>query len=91
MSMFLLFEIASGYCLFEVSDFDEISGKQSSLQKAINSLERFSKMVKLVAYQPFKTAEEALENINAITANKVTKTLANFLTTNLPAAKSSSK
>ena len=77
--------------MFEVSDFDEISGKMASIQKAINNLERFTKMVKLVAYQPFKTAEEALENITAVAQNKVTKTLSNFLTTNLPASKSSSK
>ena len=61
--MFVLFETASGYCLFEKSDFDEVAGQLSSIQKAIGNLERFAKMIKLAAYQPFKTAEEALENI----------------------------
>jgi|LauGreDrversion4_2_1035121.scaffolds.fasta_scaffold71489_5 hypothetical protein len=28
-------------------------------------------MVKIVAYQPFKTAEEALDNIQCVAANKV--------------------
>ena len=32
-------------------------------------------MVKLAAYQPFTTAEEALENIQDIAANKVSNTL----------------
>lgn len=64
--MFILFETASGYCLFEKSDFDEVAGQLSSIQKAINNLERFSKMIKLVAYQPFTTAEEALENITEV-------------------------
>ena len=48
-------------------------------------------MVKLAAFQPFQTAEEALENITLITQNKVSKTLQSFLTTNLPATKSSKK
>jgi len=32
-------------------------------------------MVKLIAYQPFKTAEEALDNINSIAKNQVHQTL----------------
>lgn len=64
--MFVLFETASGYCLFEKEDYDEVSGQLSQIQKAIANLERFAKMVKISAYQPFKTAEEALENISTI-------------------------
>ena len=48
-------------------------------------------MVKLSAYEPFKTAEEALENIMAIKDNKVTETLKNFLSSKLPATKASKK
>jgi nucleolar protein 56 len=48
-------------------------------------------MIKLAAFQPFQTAEEALENITDITLNKVNDTLKNFLITNLPATKSSKK
>lgn len=62
-----------------------------AIQKAIPNLERFSKMVKLAAFQPFQTAEEALENIKLISQNKVSETLKNFLITNLPATKSSKK
>ena len=54
-------------------------------------LQRFTKMVKLAAYEPFTTAEEALENISAISQNKVTSCLKNFLTTHLPATKSAKK
>lgn len=46
-------------------------------------------MIKLKAYQPFSTAEEALENITLLSQNKVPKSLKTFLTTNLPATKSS--
>lgn len=91
MQLFILFEGASGYALFEKEDFDELGGQLKAIQKSIASLERFSKMVKLAAFQPFQTAEEALENIQCIAANKVSKTLKNFLITNLPATKSAKK
>ena len=89
--LFILYESASGYCLFSKEEFDEAGGQLSKIQKAINDLERFTKMVKLAAYQPFTTAEEALENITAIAANKCSPTLKNFLTAHLPATKSSKK
>lgn len=44
-------------------DYDETGGSLSKVQKATKDLERFSKMIKLVGSHPFKTAEEALENI----------------------------
>ena len=71
MQLFILFETATGYALFEKEDFDEVSGSLKQIQKAITSLERFTKMVKLVAYHPFTTAEEALENIMEIASYKV--------------------
>ena len=48
-------------------------------------------MVTLVASHSFKTAEEALDNIMDIKDNKISSQLKNFLTTNLPATKSSKK
>lgn len=91
MQLFILYESASGYALFEKDDFDELGGQLKQIQKSIGNVERFSKMVKLVAFQPFKTAEEALENVTAIAQNEVPKTLKNFLVTNLPASKSAKK
>ena len=91
MQMFILYETASGYCLFEKEEYDETGGSLSKVQKAVNSLERFTKMVTIAAYQPFKTAEEALENIQAIAANQVSSTLKHFLSTHLPSTKSSKK
>lgn len=89
--MYILFESASGYCLFEKEDFDEIGGQLKTIQKAIPNLERFAKMIKMAAFQPFQTAEEALENITEIAGNKVPETLKNFLITNLPATKTAKK
>lgn len=91
MQLYILYESASGYCLFEKEEFDETGGQLKQIQKAIPNLERFSKMVKLAAFQPFQTAEEALENITLVAQNKVPETLKNFLITNLPATKSSKK
>ncbi len=91
MQLFILFESASGYALFEKEDFDELGGQLKQIQKAIPNIERFGKMVKLAAFQPFQTAEEALENVTAITKNEVAKTLKSFLTSNLPATKTAKK
>ena len=89
--LFILYESDSGYCLFEKEEFDEAGGQLSKIQKSIGDLERFSKMLKLAAYEPFTTAEDALDNIMAIKDNKVTKDLKAFLTSNLPQTKSSKK
>ena len=55
--LYILYESASGYCLFEKEEFDEAGGQLSKIQKAIMDIERFSKMVKFNAYLPFTTAE----------------------------------
>ena len=91
MQLFILYESAQGYFLFVKEDYDETGGGLSKVQKAVNSLERFSKTTKLVGSHPFKTAEEALENINSLAGGKITSTLKNFLATYLPASKSSKK
>jgi hypothetical protein len=50
MQLFILYETASGYCLFEKEEYDETGGNLSQVQKAIANLERFAKLVTLVAY-----------------------------------------
>ena len=87
----MLYESAQGYCLFEKEEYDETGGALSKVQKATSSLERFSKQVKLAAFQPFSTAEEALENIQSVAAVKVSPLLASFLTSKLPKTMSSKK
>lgn len=89
--MFILYEAANGYCLFQKEEYDETGAGLSKVQKAVDSLERFTKMVTIAAYQPFKTAEEALENIQSVAHNKVSPTLKAFLTAHLPSTKSSKK
>merc|ERR1719246_234585 len=87
MQLFLLYETASGYCLFEQEEYDATGGSMSKVMKAVNSLERFTKMVTLKAFQPFTTAEEALDNIMCTIDVKVSDQLKAFLTANLPARK----
>ena len=91
MHLFILYESAQGYVLFEKEEYDETGAGLSKVQKAVADLERFTKMVSMVAYQPFSTAEEALENIQAVASTKVSPLLSQFLTTKLPATKSSKK
>lgn len=91
MHLFILYESAQGYVLFEKEEYDETGAGLSKVQKAVADLERFTKMVSMVAYQPFSTAEEALENIQAVASTKVSPLLSQFLTSKLPATKSSKK
>lgn len=70
--MFLLFETAAGYALFEKEEFDDVGSELEAAQAAVTNFEKFAMLIKLKAYQPFKTADEALENINSIIKGEVT-------------------
>lgn len=50
-AQFLLYEAASGYCLLEVVEGDAQASLRSEGSKTINDLARFSKLVKLKAFQ----------------------------------------
>lgn len=63
---------------------EEISPGTASNQNAITDLTLFSRSVKLKAFQPFASAEDALENTNAISEHAMTDSLRNFLEMNLP-------
>ena len=63
-SLYLLYETAAGFGLFEAEESENIA--LNEIQKSIIDLQRFGKMVKLKAFAPFTNAEMALENINAV-------------------------
>lgn len=88
MQLFLLYETAAGYALFEREEYDEIGGELEQVQKAVQDYERFATLIKMKAYQPFKTADEALDNIFAVSKGQVTETLQEFLESYLPKVKS---
>jgi nucleolar protein 56 len=90
MSTLLLFESASGYALFDVVEAEEV-GSLLQEQEAVNDMQRFSRTVKLKAFQPFTSAESALENMNAVSEAVVTEDLLNFLEMNTPKVKKASK
>ena len=84
------FEEATGYGIFKVLiQQDDIASRLKEVQEAANDLSKFSKMVELVSFAPFKGAAQALENANDISEGLVSPYLQSVLELNLP--KSSSK
>lgn len=81
---FALFEHAAGYGLFKVKEFEEIGAFESEVEASLQDVSSFNKIVSLVGFLPFKTAADALNNINAVSEGIVTEDLKLFLTTNLP-------
>lgn len=81
-TLYLLFESSSGYGLFERVKGEEIN--LTNAQTDITDVKRFSEMVKLKSFLPFTSAENALENINAISEGEATKFLLHWLELTLP-------
>ncbi|XP_061687284.1 nucleolar protein 56 isoform X2 [Syngnathoides biaculeatus] len=82
--LYVLFEHASGYALFAVKEVEEISMLLPQVEQCVLNLRKFNSMVGLVAFFPFKSAQAALENINAISEGVVHADLKLFLETNIP-------
>ncbi|RKP19002.1 Nop-domain-containing protein [Rozella allomycis CSF55] len=91
MPLFILFETASGYALFERVQSEEIGQELGEVQKSILDLSKFGQMIKLKSFMPFKSAGDALENINDISEGIVGESLKNFLEMNLGNAGKKSK
>ena len=72
-TLFLLFECASGYALFERLESEEIGQELPDVQKSVTDLQRFGKIIKLKSFVPFKTAAHALENINDVSEGTATR------------------
>jgi nucleolar protein 56 len=83
-ALFVLFETAAGYSLFEVIGVDELGQSADAVQQSTLDLARFGKVVKLTAFAPFKNAAHALDEVNAISEAVMTDDLKNFLEVNLP-------
>jgi nucleolar protein 56 len=89
MSFFVLFESAAGYALFSVLESEEIGSLTEEVQAGMTDLSRFQRIVKMIAFSPFLTAEDALENINAISEHELSDALRAFLEANVPKGKKS--
>eukprot|EP00980_Cylindrotheca_fusiformis_P031721 scaffold26859_cov137-Cylindrotheca_fusiformis.AAC.2 len=83
-ALFTLLECAAGYALFEVVAFEEIGGLLEGSMDTVTDLKRFGRAVKLKAFNPFESAQVALENANAVSEHAMSDTLHNFLEMNLP-------
>ncbi|KAL7537004.1 hypothetical protein ACHAXR_010529 [Thalassiosira sp. AJA248-18] len=86
-ALFVLHEAAAGYALFEVVAFEEIGALLDGAMDTVTDLDRFSRAVKLKAFQPFESAEDALSSINAVSEHSCTDGLHAFLEMNLPKIK----
>ncbi|XP_060635456.2 nucleolar protein 56 [Anolis sagrei] len=83
----VLFEHAAGYALFALRQVEEIALLLPQVEESVLNLGKFLTLVKLVAFSPFKSAQSALENINAISEGILHEDLRLLLETNLPAKK----
>jgi len=80
----VLFEHASGYGLFRVKEFEEVSALEAEVEASANNVSAFNSVVSLAAFLPFKSAVDALTNANSISEGIPTDDLRNFISTNLP-------
>lgn len=83
-ALFVLYESASGYALFDIKGLDEIGQAVDKVQASVADMQRFGKVAKLTAFKPFASAADALEQINAVSEANLTDELKNFVTMNLP-------
>uniref|UniRef100_A0A452GTH6 Nucleolar protein 56 n=1 Tax=Gopherus agassizii TaxID=38772 RepID=A0A452GTH6_9SAUR len=83
----VLFEHAAGYALLVVREVEEISLLLPQVEESILNFGKFHSIVRLLAFFPFKSAQSALENVNAISEGILHEDLRLFLETNLPAKK----
>uniref|UniRef100_A0A3B3T9P8 Nucleolar protein 56 n=1 Tax=Paramormyrops kingsleyae TaxID=1676925 RepID=A0A3B3T9P8_9TELE len=80
----VLFEHAAGYALFAVKEVEEIGMLLPQVEESVLNIGKLNNILKLAAFFPFKSAQAALENINAVSEGVVHADLKLFLETNLP-------
>jgi len=83
MGEYVLFESASGYGLFERLSSEQIGEQVDTVQQSFQDFSKFSTYVKLKAFLPFSSAENALENVNDMSEGILHPSLKNFLEMNL--------
>merc|ERR1712179_504466 len=81
---FVLFEHAAGYGLFRLQEFEEVATFLPQVEESVTDVSKFSQVVNLIGFFPFKTAGDALSNINSVSEGIVSDDLKLFLETNMP-------
>uniref|UniRef100_A0A0B8RXZ5 Nucleolar protein 56 n=1 Tax=Philothamnus irregularis TaxID=1899461 RepID=A0A0B8RXZ5_9SAUR len=87
VQLHVLFEHAAGYALLAVRPTEEVQLLQPQVEESALSLGRFLALVRLEAFAPFRSAQAALENINAVSEGLLHEDLRLLLETSLPAKK----
>lgn len=82
--LYVLHEHASGYALFRVKEFEEIGAFITQVEQSALDLSKFNSVVKLIAFSPFTSGLNALDNLNAISEGILHDNLKLFLETNVP-------
>ena len=90
MSTYFLYECSLGYALFEIIGYEEISQNSEEFQQSIMDYKKVSKIIKKIAFMPFKTSEQALENTKMVNDCQMSDELKSFLKENFPKSKSDS-
>lgn len=75
MALYLLYETASGYSLFEAHGLDQIGQDTEAVRSSISDMNRFGKVVQLAAFQPYDSALDALNQCNSVSEGDVHLTL----------------
>jgi len=83
MPYFILFESAAGFALFEKKGLDEVANQDQKIQDSIADFQRFASLVKMKAFSPFSSPEDALSNQNDVSEGIVNDFLREFLSSNL--------
>lgn len=83
--MYILYEHAAGYALFKSKEYEEIAMFIPQVEQASQNPVKFKAFVNLIAFLPFKSGTNALDNINNLSEGVIHEDLQTFLETNLPA------
>ncbi|GLU12734.1 hypothetical protein SLE2022_293930 [Rubroshorea leprosula] len=91
MALYLLYESASGYALFQAYGLDEIGQNTEAVRNSVSDLNRFGKVVQLTAFHPFESALDALNQCNSVSEGSMADELRSFLELNLSKVKEGKK
>lgn len=83
-NLYVLYEHASGYSLFRVKEFEEIGAFITQVEQSALDLSKFNAVVKLIAFSPFTSGLNALDNLNSVSEGVLHEDLKLFLDTNIP-------
>ena len=88
MSTYFLYECSLGYALFEILGYEEVTQNSEEFQQSIMDYKKVSKIIKKIAFMPFKTSEQALENTKMVNDCQISPELKSFLKEYFPKNKS---